>query len=310
MPPRVGSAAPRLASRRWRPSALTYLIAVLALGGLCAALYSVTASWFSAVNQSRVLERAYSNLDELVPPAAAQLELADEYNSALSAGVRLDPGGNVPVGDGGFSSTELRYSEMLNADDDGLMGRIKIPGIDVDLPILHGTSASTLLRGAGHLEGSHLPVGGTGTRTVITAHRGLAESTMFTHLDEVKPGDLFTIEVLGRMLAYRVFDIQVIAPEESGSLRAVPGEDLATLVTCTPIGINSHRIIVTGRRVSPVPEDALKDAGNAPEVPGFPWWTVLGGGGLLLVGAYVVHRGFADPRQPGRPRERLNGRPV
>lgn len=309
MLPPTGAPA-RRRPRRWRPSALTYLIAILALSGLCAALYSMTASWFSAVNQSRVIERAHTNLHELRPPAAKQLRLAEEYNRALSAGVRLDPGANVPVGDGGSSAAELRYSDMLNADDDGLMGRIRIPGIEVDLPIFHGTSESTLLRGAGHLEGSHLPVGGTGTRTVITAHRGLAESTMFTHLDQVRQGDLFTIEVLGRVLAYRVFDIQVIAPEDSGSLHAVAGEDLATLVTCTPLGINSHRIVVTGKRVSPAPSEALDDAGKVPEVPGFPWWALFGGAGLLLVSAYVVHRGFADPPHRTSPRERRNGRPA
>lgn len=286
--------APR--RRTWRPGLLTWLIAVLALSGAGAGLYPMTAGWISSYNQSRVIEQAHRNLRDLQPRPAQQIELAHEYNNALTAGVELEPGGNVPVGAGNLSDAALRYDEILRAEDDGLMGRIKVPGIDVDLPIYHGTSEATLLRGAGHLEGSHLPVGGTGTRTVITAHRGLANSTMFTDLNRVQDGDTFTIEVLGEALVYRVFDIEVIDPKDSSSLRAVPGKDLATLITCTPLGINSHRIVVTGERITPTPPDAVKAVGAAPTIPGFPWWAVLGGGGLVVVTVYVVRRGFADPR--------------
>ncbi|MFS0715345.1 class C sortase [Microbacterium sp. 2P01SA-2] len=285
--------------RTWKPSLITYLIAVLALGGLGAGLYPMTAAWISSYNQSQVIEQAETNLHSVEPDPTRQLELAHEYNDALTAGVELEPGGNVPVGAGNSTNSELRYADMLKSGDDGLMGRVKIPGIEVDLPIYHGTSEATLLRGAGHLDGSHLPVGGDGTRTVITAHRGLANSTMFTNLNEVKEGDTFSIEVLGNVFVYKVFDIQVIDPSDSSSLRAVPGEDLATLITCTPLGINSHRIVVTGERVTPTPQAALDDVGKAPDLPGFPWWAVLGGAGLLLVGAYVARRGFVDPRGVG-----------
>lgn len=284
---------------------MTALIALLALGGLGAGLYPMTAAWVSSYNQSRVIERAETNLHAVKPNPARQFDLAHEYNKALTAGVQLEPGGNVPVGAGNSTNTELHYADMLRAGGDGLMGRIRVPGIDVDLPIYHGTSETTLLRGAGHLEGSHLPVGGASTRTVITAHRGLANSTMFTRLNEVKKGDTFSIEVLGEVLVYRVFDIQVIDPEDSSSLRAVPGADLATLITCTPLGINSHRIVVTGKRVTPTPPAALREAGKAPQIPGFPWWAVIGGGGVLLVGGYVVRRGFVDPRPRQDARKRV-----
>ncbi|QBE50320.1 class C sortase [Leucobacter triazinivorans] len=273
---------------------LTSAIAVLALAGLVAGLYPMTAAWISSYNQSRVIERSHGQLERLQPSATEQLDLAREYNSALTAGVELQAGANVPIGAGNVTDTELVYADMLRADGNGLMGRVKIPAIDVDLPIYHGTDEATLLRGAGHLEGSHLPVGGVGTRTVVTAHRGLANSTMFTHLDRVEPGDTFSIEVLGETLVYRVFDVQVIDPDDSGTLRAVPGADLATLITCTPLGINSHRIVVTGERVTPTPAAALEDAGKSPRVPGFPWWAVLGSGGVVLVGAYVARRGFLD----------------
>lgn len=289
--------------RRWRPGVLTWMIVVLALGGLVAGLYPMTASWISSYNQSRIIEQAHTNLTDLRPRASEQLELAGTYNDALTAGVELEAGGNVPVGAGNLADTELAYADMLKADENGLMGRIKVPRIDVDLPIYHGTSESTLLRGAGHLEGSHLPVGGDGTRSVITAHRGLANSTMFTNLDQMETGDTFSVEVLGEVLVYRVFDVQVIDPNDTSSLRASPGEDLVTLITCTPLGINSHRIVVTGERITPTPVAELNDAGKVPGVPGFPWWAVIGGAGSLLIGVYVVRRGFLDSGDIGTKKE-------
>ena len=176
------------------------------------------------------------------------------------------------------------------------MARVKIPSIEVDLPIYHGTDEETLLRGAGHLEGTHLPVGGESTRSVITAHRGLANATMFTDLNRVSEGDSFTIESLGETLVYRVNEIQVIDPTDTGSLQSESGKDLVTLITCTPLGVNTHRILVTGERITPTPAPALHEAGKAPEIPGFPWWALLGTGGILLIGGYLVRRGFVDTR--------------
>lgn len=290
--------------REWRPSVLTILVVVFAIVGIVAGLYPMTAAWLSSYNQSQVIQNAEKNLDVLSPGREAQLAAAHAYNDALSAGVTLEAGGNIPVGTGNLSSEDLRYDDLLNANDEGLMGRIKIPGISVDLPIYHGTSDATLLQGAGHLEGSHLPVGGESTRSVVTAHRGLANSTMFTNLDKVRSGDTFTVEVLGEVLTYRVFDIQVIDPDETSSLRVQPGRDLVTLITCTPLGINSQRIVVTGERITPTPPADLASAGGAPTIPGFPWWAVLGGAGLLVIAAYSVRQGFVDARVRERRRQR------
>lgn len=281
---------------RWRPSVLTCCIVMLALAGMVAGLYPMTASWLSSYNQSRVIENAGLNLDSLSPGPKQQIEAAQLYNEALTSGVKLQSGGNVPVGTGNLSGTELNYKDLLRVNDEGLMARIKVPSIDVDLPVYHGTSDEALLRGAGHLEGSHLPVGGKGTRSVITAHRGLANSTMFTNLNNVSVGDTFTAEVMGKALTYRVFEIQVIDPSETSSLRAEPGKDLMTLITCTPLGINSHRIVVTGERITPTPLEDVRGVGNAPEVPGFPWWAVGGGVGLLLIGWYCRRQGIEDAK--------------
>jgi len=256
----------------------------------------MAAAWLSSYNQSQVIRNAEENIDSLTPGKEDQLAAAHAYNDALTAGVSLEAGGNIPVGTGNLSNVDLRYDEILNANGQGLMGRIKIPGINVDLPIYHGTSDATLLKGAGHLEGSHLPVGGESTRSVVTAHRGLANATMFTNLDKVRSGDTFTVEVLGEVLTYRVFDIQVIDPDETSSLRVMPGRDLVTLITCTPLGINSQRIVVTGERITPTPPQDLANAGAAPTIPGFPWWAVIGSAGALLIGVYARRQGFVDAR--------------
>ncbi len=284
----------------WRPSGLTWSIVVLAIGGMVAGLYPMTAAWVSSYNQSQVIRSADRALDAIVPGREEQLVAARMYNEALAAGVRLEAGGNVPVGTGNASGTDLRYEDLLVANDDGLMARIQVPGIGVDLPVYHGTSDKTLLRGAGHLEGSHLPVGGVGTRSVITAHRGLANSTMFSNLDRVRQGDTFVVEVMGEVLSYRVTEIEVIDPKETSSLRARPGKDLVTLITCTPLGVNSHRIVVTGERTTPTPPADLGRARQAPQIPGFPWWVVIGGGGVLVVGAYLVWQGRVDGRRASR----------
>ncbi|MGO3834283.1 class C sortase [Leucobacter sp. UCMA 4100] len=289
---------------------LTLMIVFFALGGLIAALYPMTAAWLSSYNQSRVIENTLLNLDEITPKPEAQLDAARLYNEALAAGVKLESGANVPVGTGNVAGTDLNYDEMLVANSEGLMGRIKIPGIDVDLPIYHGTSDATLLKGAGHLEGSHLPVGGEGTRSVITAHRGLANSTMFTNLNNVAEGDVFTVETLGEVLTYRVFDIQVIDPSETSSLRPEAGRDLVTLITCTPLGVNSQRIVVTGERITPTPPGDLSAAGKAPVIPGFPWWAVIGSGVVLLIAAYAYRQGVVDARGANAKREAIRARNI
>ncbi len=260
----------------------------------------MTSAWLSSYNQSKVIRQYGSAIERAHPTAAEQLAAARRYNEALSAGVVLGSNTNVPVGNGSSSDESLRYDEILTAAADGLMARIKIPKISVDLPIYHGTSDEVLLRGAGHLEGSHLPVGGIGAHSVITAHRGLASATMFSDLDGVDVGDRFTIEVFGEVLSYEVRTKRVIDPAETDTLRADADRDLVTLITCTPLGINSHRIVVTGERVTPTPVEDVRAAGAVPAIPGFPWWAVLGGTGVLLLGVYVTRRGFVDARQSSR----------
>jgi len=294
----VGGHAERaLSPRRWRPQWLVVIAAVLAWSGMVLFLYPTVAAWFSQYNQSLLIE-SYSDRvqnGDLDPDAGEQLRQAHEYNAALTSGALLQEGERLPTADGELENGPLAYDSLLRAAPSDVMARLRIPSIDVDLPIYHGTSDSTLLRGAGHLQGTSLPVGGAGTHAVITAHRGLAEAKMFTDLDGVSPGDTFSIEVLGEVLTYRVVRTQVVEPDESEALRPVEGEDLVTLVTCTPLGINTQRILVTGERVTPTPDEDLAAVGDRPDVPGFPWWAVILGVGTLALGAYVYRSGVPKP---------------
>lgn len=140
------------------------------------------------------------------------------------------------------------YNSLLDMDGHGLMGFVEVPSIHINLPIYHGTSQEVLRRGAGHLEGTSLPVGGEGTHTVLTGHTGLNSAKLFTDLTAMEKGDLFFIRCAGQDLCYRVSRIQVVKPDAVKSLQSVPGKDLATLITCTPYGVNSHRLFVTGER--------------------------------------------------------------
>lgn len=149
----------------------------------------------------------------------------------------------------------LIYNNLLNIDKSGMMCYLEIPCINVNLPVFHGTVASTLERGIGHLEGSSLPVGGKSTHAVLTGHTGLNNAKLFTDLTEVKEGDLFFLHTLGKDLAYRVIEIEVVLPEETQDLLIRKGKDLVTLITCTPYGVNSHRLFVTGIRTKYTPEE-------------------------------------------------------
>jgi sortase A len=247
----------RTPRRRWGFSWIPVVASLVILAGTGVFLYPQAASWFSQREQSRVTEMAQQRLQE--PPnddalfRAEQLQRAHAYNEALASGALLEANANVPTGDGTSSDESLSYKEILDSTGLGLMGRLRYDALAIDLPVYHGTSDETLLRGVGHLEGTSFPVGGVGTRSVLTAHRGLASSTLFSDLDKAKTGDTFTISVLDQVLAYRVVSTQVIEPGETEAIRADPERDLVTLVTCTPLGINTHRILVTAERVTPTP---------------------------------------------------------
>jgi sortase A len=301
MPP----CAPRHSTRRgpWRPGPLLLLTAAVAVVGATILAYSPAASWLSAYNQSLVVGRYTDSIQRASPPPSEQLAAARAYNADLSAGAVLEADSNVPTGKGKSRPGASDYWTLLDTPDRA-MARIQIPKIGVDLPIYHGTSDAVLRKGAGHLRGTSLPVGGRSTHAVITAHRGLAEATMFTDLDKLERGDRFVVTTFGEVLAYRVVDTRVVEPEDTATLRQEPGRDLVTLVTCTPLGINTHRILVTGSRISPTPQADRQVGEKAAAGLAFPWWAVLYLGGLLLIGLYVWRAGRT--RWPRRAHEAVD----
>ena len=168
---------------------------------------------------------------------------AREYNSTLSYGQIVDVFQNPNQ----TSSTE--YLSILNVNNNGMMGYISIPKIDVKIPIYHGTSSEILQKGVGHLEGSSLPIGGESTHAILSAHRGLPSSRLFTDLDQLKEGDIFYIYILDEVLAYKVNQVLITEPSETEALEIVDGKDYVTLVTCTPYAVNTHRLLVRGERI-------------------------------------------------------------
>lgn len=274
---------------------LTVLISAAVLAGVLLLLYPMAASWLAQYEQARVVREG---LGEPKDEDTRQelLAAARAYNDALQFGVLVPANSNVAKSTGKSEDAELNYWELLRVPRTEAMSRVQIPQIDVDLPVYHGTDEQTLLEGGGHLEGSHLPVGGVGTRTVITAHRGLANARMFTDLIKVDVGDDFSLVTAGEVFQYRVIEKQTIRPEKADVLDPDPDRDLATLITCTPLGVNSHRILVTGMRVEPTSSDAI-DAGNrGPDIPRFPWWLPLGIAGISLPVTLLVREEYKDAR--------------
>ncbi|WP_419185105.1 class C sortase [Gardnerella vaginalis] len=266
--------------------------ALLLLASFASLIYPHAAMWLSQYHMSEVAAEYAKLITHAVPAPHEQLRRAREYNSKLSSGAIYEANTNIPTSHGATSDASQDYWDQLKVNDDGLMARLRIKKIDLDLPVYHGTEDATLLKGLGHLRGTSLPVGGKGTRSVITGHRGLASAEMFTRLDEVGKGDTFTIEVFDEILTYKVVDKIVVNPDETKKIAAVPGKDLVTLITCTPLGINTQRILVTGERVVPTPAADKALRGKKPDVPRFPWWIVACFGSLCIVGGYIWWAGL------------------
>lgn len=190
----------------------------------------------------------------------SQLALARQYNEVIAGGhIQLRDPFAAETGDG-FADN---YHSLLCMTEDGVMGFIQIPSIGVSLPVYHGTAEQTLQAGTGHLEGTSLPIGGPGTHSVITGHTGLSSAKLFTDLVELKEGDLFILNIYGEKLVYEVDQIKTVLPSALEDLLVVPGEDYCTLVTCTPYGVNTHRLLVRGRRSTDERETIREEAFKA-----------------------------------------------
>ena len=208
-------------------------------------------------------------------------ELANEYNRALV------PGATDAYSQEGLLAASADYDSQLNLAGNGIMGYVEIPKISVNLPIYHGTENDSLERGIGHLLGSSLPVGGESTHTILSGHSGMASQKMFTDLEQLTAGDVFYLHVLDETLAYQVVEINTVLPYDTSLLGIAPDEDLCTLITCTPYGVNTHRLLVRGSRI-PYEEAVLLVEETAEEEPTKSTWEQKYIEGLLWGAAAVL----------------------
>lgn len=218
----------------------TFFLILLLLVGLSVMFYPIVSDWWNSKTQSRAVaayQQAANDLSD--EEEAAIIERAREYNEEIA---KLD----FPFVD--YDKVK-GYDDILDITGTGIMGYVSIPQIRVELPIYHGTSEGVLNIAVGHLQGSSLPVGGESTHAVISAHRGLPSATLFSNLDKLAEGDEFTITVLKEVYTYEVEDIYIVLPDQMEKLNIIPGEDHVTLTTCTPYGVNSHRLLVRAKRI-------------------------------------------------------------
>lgn len=234
------------------------VICIIFLAGLSLLLYPFVANQWNNYRQKQLISGYEQAVSEKEAAEGidydAERKKAEDYNEALLPCVLPD---SFALAES--SGVDPVYMNTLNIAGDEMMGSVEIPKIDIKIPIYHTTEEDVLNKGAGHLEGSSLPVGGANTHAVISAHRGLPSASLFTDLDQLKEGDHFLIHVLNEILCYEVDKISVVKPEDTSALAVEDGQDLVTLLTCTPYGVNTERLLVRGHRVPYVEEEVKEE---------------------------------------------------
>ena len=234
------------------------MIGIIFLAGLSLLLYPFVANQWNNYRQKQLISSYEQTVSQKEASNGidydAELKKAEAYNEALLPSILPD---SFAIADA--SEEDQTYMNTLNIAGDEMMGIVEIPKIDIKLPIYHTTKEDVLKQAAGHLEGSSLPIGGKSTHSVISAHRGLPSASLFTDLDQLEEGDHFLIHVLNKTLCYEVDKISVVKPEETSALAVEEGEDLVTLLTCTPYGVNTERLLVRGHRVPYVEQEVADE---------------------------------------------------
>lgn len=281
----------------------TITICIMFLAGLSLLLYPFISNQWNTYRQKRLI----SSYDEQVAKKEEAGEIdynkewseATAYNEALLPSILPD---SFAVAEASEEDDE-EYMSSLNLNGDGMMGYVEIPKIDVKVPVYHTTEKEVLEKAAGHLEGSSLPVGGESTHSVISAHRGLPSAKLFTDLDKLEKGDHFLISVLDDTLCYEVDKISVVEPTETDGLEVEEGQDLVTLLTCTPYGVNSQRLLVRGHRVS-FEEVEMEEApkgllGGTSLYTNYLLWVVVGLAvtGIFIAGLYTYNKKNSDKQK-------------
>lgn len=244
--------------KRTNPRSVIYIIL-----GVIVLLCPVGLTHYKNVEQHKIAEQYSRDVQQkyTLDQRKSILDDAHRYNDSLPPFGAPDPWvTGIDVNSPGYKD----YIKQLNVGS--VMARVTVPSVGIDLPVYHGTSTGTLAHGIGHLYGTALPVGGPGTHAVLTGHTGLATLTMFDNLTHMKKGEIIQVDVMGEKLAYKVYDIQTVLPQEIENIKPEPGRDLITLVTCTPYGINTHRLLVHAERTT-LPEGAISQDYRSPWQP-------------------------------------------
>lgn len=266
--------------KRKGPSISTIILVVILLAGLGILLYPSVSDWWNSLHATRAISGYMTAVEDLSgQDREAVLEAAREYNQKLQNGVN-------------FTLTDKereKYDSLLDITGTGIMGYVQISSIGVNLPIYHSVDESVLQIAVGHIPGSSLPVGGERTHAILSGHRGLPSAKLFSDLDRMVEGDIFTINILDQTITYMVDQIRIVLPEETDELAIQPGRDYCTLVTCTPYGVNSHRMLVRGKRIENIAGEVVVVA----EAVRIPTYVVIPAVGipllfLTLTGALII----------------------
>ncbi len=281
---------------RKKGSLSTFLLTVVLLTGLGVMLYPSVSDYWNSFHQTRAIadyDAMVAALDET--DYEALFAAAEEYNVKLR---EL----SAPYSD--YEELDELYYSVLDVAGNGIIGHISIPKIGVNLPVHHGTSDPVLNVAVGHLEGSSLPIGGEGRHSVLSAHRGLPSAKLFTDLDRLEKGDVFVLTVLNRTLTYEVDQILIVEPTQMEALNVTRGKDYCTLLTCTPYGINSHRMLVRGHRIDNIEEEQLVIvAAEARKIPSY--YVIPAVGIPLLFVTLVVMLAISGRKRSGKTGEEL-----
>lgn len=258
----------------------TIIIAIIFLAGLGFISYPTVSNLWNQAHQSRAIATYTKEVEKLDDSENKEmLKAARKYNKQL-----LKKSDHWKLS----KKDKKKYESLLDVSGTGIMGYIEIPKIDCSLPIYHGTDEGALQIAIGHLEGSSLPVGGKSTHCVLSGHRGLPSARLFTDLDQMEEGDIFILNILGRKLAYEVDQIRVVLPEEMSDLEIEEGKDLCTLVTCTPYGINTHRLLVRGHRTEYVEKKVEEEQKEVQTKKTDIRLMIAGGAGVLILLIIII----------------------
>jgi len=262
------------------------ILVLIFLTGVSLLVYPTFSDWWNSMHQSRAIAAYVDQVNTLDDAQyETMLEQADAYNQTL---IGKEDRYNL-------SDSELEtYNSLLDVTGTGIMGYVVIPKINVRLPIYHGTDPAVLEIAIGHIAGSSLPVGGESTHCVLSGHRGLPSAKLFTDIDQLKEGDQFMLEVLGDTLTYEVDQIKVVLPDELEDIEIEEGKDLCTLVTCTPYGVNTHRLLVRGHRVETVKQNHVRVVSDAVQIE--PVKVAIAAGIPLLVIIMLLRMIFAGKK--------------